>query len=172
MVDRINLDKIRSDADDARKAGAELIAACLHWGEEYTLLPVKSQKALADSLTAMGIDMIIGSHPHVIEPMEMRRNSHSGRPVFLCYSLGNFISGMRTADTRGGAMVKVTLSRDSLGNAIVSDASYRLVFTVSPSMGTPNFKLVDAFDNTIPPEHRNTGILSGQMPCGYLNPKT
>lgn len=158
VVDRINLDKIRSDAENARKAGAELIAACMHWGEEYTLLPVKSQKAMADSLTAMGIDMIIGSHPHVIEPMEMRRNKQNGRLVFLCYSLGNFISGMRTTDTRGGAMVKVTLSRDSLGNAMISDASYRLVFTISPSMGSQNFKLVDAFDNTIGPgasQHRN-----------------
>ena len=150
VVDYIDLDQIEADVDAARKAGAELIAACIHWGEEYHLLPSASQKHLADRLTDMGIDMIIGSHPHVIEPMEMRHHPVTGRPVFLCYSLGNFISGMRTTDTRGGAMVRLTLARDSLGNARVDSASYRLVFTVAPWMGSKNFRLVDAFTDSVP----------------------
>lgn len=150
VVDLIDTTLIASDVKATRDAGAELVAVCIHWGNEYQLLPSPAQKLLADRLTAMDIDMIIGSHPHVIQPMEMRTNPATGRPVLLCYSLGNFISGMRTTDTRGGAMLRVSLKRDSLGNAAVDSASYRLVFTVAPWLGTKKFHLVDAFTDSIP----------------------
>lgn len=70
----------------------------------------------------------------------MRYNAQ-GRKVLLVYSLGNFISNMKTRDTRGGAMVKVSLKRDADGRAVVDKADYRLVFTVPPSDGG-NFRLV------------------------------
>lgn len=150
VVDRIDTELIASDVKAARDAGAELIAICIHWGNEYQLLPSSSQRQLADRLTSLDVDMIIGSHPHVIQPMEMRKNPSTGRPVFLCYSLGNFISGMRTTDTRGGAMVRVTLGRDSLGTARVDGASYRLVFTVAPWLGAKKFHLIDALNDSVP----------------------
>lgn len=143
VVDYMNYPDIERDVAEARKAGAELVCVCLHWGEEYHLLPTVQQKRLADKLTDLGVDMIIGGHPHVIEPMEMRL-SKRGNPVFLVYSLGNFISGMRTTDTRGGAMVRVVLERDSLGVAKVSDATYRLVFVVPPGHGKSNYSLLPA----------------------------
>ena len=121
----------------------------MHWGEEYQLLPSNAQKRLAHRLEDMGVDLIIGSHPHVIQPMELRCDT-TGRRTFLCYSLGNFISGMRTADTRGGALARIVLGRDSLGNARIESASYRLVFTVAPWMGAKKFRLVDAFTDTVP----------------------
>ena len=85
--------------------------------------------------------MIIGGHPHVIQPMEMRRRA-DGSNVVVVYSLGNFISNMKTVDTRGGAMVKVNLERDDEGRAHVASADYRLVFTVPPSAVSGNFRLV------------------------------
>lgn len=123
-----------------KKKGAELITACIHWGDEYKLLPNAAQRSLADFLEQQGVDMIIGSHPHVIQPMEMREHADGGN-CFLVYSLGNFISNMKTTDTRGGALVSVTLSRDKSGRAKVKDASYRLVFTV-PGDKSRNFRLV------------------------------
>ena len=143
VIDYIDLDKMKSDVAAARKAGAELVAVCVHWGVEYSLLPTAAQKRLADKIAALDVDMIIGGHPHVIEPMEMRERA-DGRKQFLVYSLGNFISGMRTADTRGGAMTRVTLERDSLGKAYVADANYRLVFVASPGNGGKNYRLVEA----------------------------
>lgn len=139
-VDYIDRTLMRGDISAARSAGAELIAVCIHWGNEYELLPASSQRALADFLIDEGVDIIIGSHPHVIQPMEMRYNAQ-GRKVLLVYSLGNFISNMKTRDTRGGAMVKVSLKRDADGRAVVDKADYRLVFTVPPSDGG-NFRLV------------------------------
>lgn len=145
VVDYIDRQQISTDIANLRNAGAELIAACIHWGDEYKLLPNSSQRSLADFLEKSGVDMIIGSHPHVIQPMEMRPRN-DGSNCFLVYSLGNFISNMKTTDTRGGAIVTVTLSRDKSGKAMVKDASYRLLFTV-PGSKSQNFKLVPAEGN-------------------------
>ena len=133
VVDYIDRARIAADVAAAREGGAELVVAAMHWGTEYLLEPVASQKKLADFLVGEGVDMVIGGHPHVVEPMEMRVNELSGRPALVTYSLGNFISNMRTRDTRGGALAVVRLGRDSTGCAVVSDARYELVFTVPPS---------------------------------------
>jgi poly-gamma-glutamate synthesis protein (capsule biosynthesis protein) len=147
VVDYIDTDRMKSDIQRARNAGAEIVTVCIHWGVEYQLLPTQTQKSIADKLVDAGVDVIIGGHPHVIQPMEMRRNSE-GRNVLLVYSLGNFISNMKTRDTRGGAIVKVTLERDHDGKACVSDANYSLVFT-EPAEGGRNFRVVPVEDCTM-----------------------
>ncbi|MDE7142724.1 MAG: CapA family protein, partial [Muribaculaceae bacterium] len=141
VVDYIDESRIRADVAATRNAGAEVIAACMHWGEEYTLIPVASERRLADLLTELGVDLIIGGHPHVVQPLEMRSNPLTGRPVFLVYSLGNFISNMKTTDTRGGMLASVTLSRDSVGNVVVTRPEYRYIYTVPPSDGQTNFQV-------------------------------
>ena len=119
------------DIDDARLAGAELVAVCIHWGDEYKLLPNNTQRQLADYLESQGVDLIIGAHPHVIQPMGLRPNRYfPDRKVFLIYSLGNFVSNMKTADTRGGAMAHLRIYRDDEGKARLKEASYRLLFTI------------------------------------------
>lgn len=143
-IDYIDRQLMASDIRKAREKGAEIIAACIHWGEEYKLLPNASQKKLARFLAENGVELIIGGHPHVIQPMELKIEETTGRPCFTVYSLGNFISAMRTTDTRGGAMTRVRLARDIFGRAYVSNASYRLVFT-EPSAGRGhNFRLLPA----------------------------
>ncbi len=116
----------------------------MHWGEEYTLVPVASERRWADLLTELGVDLIIGGHPHVVQPLEVRTNPLTGRPALLVYSLGNFISNMKTTDTRGGMLASVTLTRDSVGNPVVSAPEYRYVFTVPPSGRGDNFRLYPA----------------------------
>ncbi len=140
-VNFIDKEIIKHDVETLREAGAELIAVAMHWVVEYVLLPNSEQKKLADYLSGLGVDMIIGGHPHVIQPMEMRRHSDTGKNQFLVYSLGNFISNMKKTDTRGGAMAKVTITRDSTGTAFVKKATYSLVFT-EPPHGKSNFRLV------------------------------
>lgn len=150
-LDYIDRSLIASDVKKSRDAGAEIIAACIHWGDEYKLLPNAWQKDLAKYLKSQGIDLIIGGHPHVIQPMEMFQSEITDRQGLLVYSLGNFISAMKTPDTRGGAMVKVTLARDSTGHARVDNATYSLVF-VQPPIGTKdNFRLFPAESNEIHP---------------------
>ena len=142
VVDYIDRDRMAADIKKTRASGAELMCVCIHWGDEYKLLPNSYQKSLAEFLKNQGVELIIGSHPHVIQPAEIQKNPKTGQNVLLVYSLGNFISDMKTTDTRGGMMVKTTLKRDAHGKPYVADASYRLVFTIPPGGNAKNFRLI------------------------------
>ncbi|MDE6484268.1 MAG: CapA family protein [Duncaniella sp.] len=154
-LDYIDRTLMAKDIADARSKGAEIVAVCVHWGDEYHLLPNASQRDLAEFLKKQGADLIIGGHPHVIQPMEIFDVDSTGRKGLLVYSLGNFISGMKKSDTRGGAMVKVTLMRDSLGRATVKGADYSLVFVNSPVKPGDNFRLFPAESDSIVPVWRH-----------------
>lgn len=148
-IDYINRRRMARDVAEAREKGAELIAVCIHWGDEYKLLPNSEQKSLAAYLDSLGVEMIIGGHPHVIQPMQLTESAVTGRPVLTVYSLGNFISAMRTTDTRGGAMVRVTLGRDMDGKALVKGASYRMVFVQPPVAKGDNYRLFPSESESI-----------------------
>ena len=153
-VDYIDRQQIKQDISDARNNGAELICVCPNWGEEYRLLPSASQKNLADYIIKCGADMIIGSHPHVIQPMEIR-TLPDGKKVLVVYSLGNFISNMKTHDTRGGVIVRVCLKRDNNGTAQIGSAHYTLVFTI-PADNKHNFRVVKANPDSVPTMWKNS----------------
>ena len=145
VVDYIDRERMKADVEAARAAGAEIVAMCIHWGDEYKLLPNNSQRLLADFVEALGVDMLIGGHPHVIQPMEFRPNRYYPEKQFvLVYSLGNFISNMKTPDTRGGAMVHVGLGRGTDGRAKLTRAEYRLLFTVPGTRPSDNFRVLEA----------------------------
>ena len=143
VVDYIDRETIRQDVEQARAAEPDLVAVCIHWGDEYKLLPNTAQRHTADFLEALGVDLIIGGHPHVIEPMELRPNRyHPEKQVFLVYSLGNFISNMKTPDTRGGAVARVRLQRGADGAVRILDADYSLVYTQPGSSPARNFRVM------------------------------
>ena len=145
VVDYIDRPAIRRDVENSRKAGADLICVCVHWGDEYKLLPNASQRYLADFLEAIGVDMIIGGHPHVIQPMELRPNKYyPDKNILLVYSLGNFVSNMKTADTRGGALAHVKLFRGDDKKPMVQSAVYRLLFTIPGTPGSSNYRVMEA----------------------------
>lgn len=149
LIDR---DRMAREIRMARKKGAEMVVVAVHWGVEYVLLENANQRALADFLLDQGVDMIIGGHPHVIQPMEMVRNTKTGRDALLVYSLGNFISNMKTADTRGGALVKVRVERDADGRPVIRDARYDTFFSAKPGGKGSNFKVYpSAAAEMIPP---------------------
>ena len=142
-VSLIDREAMAREIDKARKAGAELIAVCPHWGVEYQLHEHPSQRSLVDFLLLQEVDMIIGGHPHVVQPMVMKETP-SGKTVPVVYSLGNFISNMKTDDTRGGAMVYISISRDAEGNSKVDGMSYDTFYAAKPD---PTAKPGSAFRN-------------------------
>lgn len=143
VVDYIDRDRIKHDIAATRQAGAEIIVALPHWGIEYKLQENQAQRELAQFMLDQGVDIVMGGHPHVIQPMHIRyMDSGKQDQRLVVYSMGNFISGMRTTDTRGGAMVKVRLTRDAHGRARMADAEYRLVFTIPGSPGKRNNHLI------------------------------
>lgn len=122
---------------------ADFTVVCPHWGTEYVHDPDDSQRYWADIMVQNGADLIIGTHPHVIEPVEVINNV----PVF--WSLGNFINstaeeGDGVADRMLGAMAKVTLNCDESGKITVSDyEAIPLVSHVSEGTALTTYRLSD-----------------------------
>lgn len=100
---------------EARADGAQVIVVCLHWGDEYQRLPNLFQQKVAEGLVKLGVDMIFGGHPHVLQPaIYLPAPYGGGVPVPVFYSQGNFISDQRkeTVDdiyTEQGIIAKVTI---------------------------------------------------------------
>ena len=123
-VNLLDEDKVRSDIEKAEKA-ADFTIVCPHWGTEYSLGVSGMQKKWAKVFANLGADLIIGTHPHVIEPVEIV-TADDGREVPVYYSIGNFISwtsgkGRGIANRMVGAMAFVTLSKDRDKKVFVSD---------------------------------------------------
>ncbi len=96
LVNYIDDEKIKKDALYAEE-NSDFTIAFMHWGTEYSSEPDDEQKRLCELMCGLGVDLIIGSHPHVIEPVEWYR-SENGNEMLVYYSLGNFVS--RQLETR------------------------------------------------------------------------
>lgn len=143
VVDYINRDKMKDDITKARNNGAEMVCVMLHWGIEYQTLPNKSQTELANWLMSQGVDLIIGGHPHVIQPYKLYENTPMGKRSLVVYSLGNFISNQTGAESRGGGIVKVKLEKND-NKTYIKSASYSLVFVQKPNAGGACYELIPA----------------------------
>lgn len=142
LIDR---EKMAREIRKTREAGAEILVVAIHWGVEYVLLENANQRSMADFLVDQGVDLIIGGHPHVIQPMKVVRNEKEGKDVLVVYSLGNFISNMKTGDTRGGALVRARITRDANGKAVFAGADYDTFFSAKPDGGSSNFMVVPSW---------------------------
>lgn len=107
---------------------ADMVVVFPHWGEEYQLEPVDSQREWAALFCELGADVIIGGHPHVIEPVELLVAA-DGHLVPCFWSQGNFISTSPDNDSLVGGLPKVTLRRDERGVCSVAAASFVPVVT-------------------------------------------
>lgn len=125
------IDKTQMAADIARAKGlmADVIIANMHWGVEYVPTPPKEVRDIADWLLANGVDHVIGGHPHVVQPAEVRTDARSQKHLVV-WSLGNFISNMTKDNTEVGLMVRMTLTKDSL--TTMTDCGYALTFCSRP----------------------------------------
>lgn len=150
-VNLIDRKRIAEEMAQTRAAGAEILVVTMHWGVEYVLLPGQVQKNLAKFLVDQGADLVIGGHPHVIQPMEVVRNEKEDKNVLVVYSLGNFISNMKTGDTRGGALVKARIERDADGKARFKHAVYDTFFSQKPHGARGNFKVIPSYRSDLIP---------------------
>ncbi|PWK55573.1 CapA family protein [Roseicyclus mahoneyensis] len=90
-----------------------------HWGQEYSRTPDAQQRRLARAAIEAGAAAVIGSHPHVLQPIEELMAS-DGRTAFVAYSLGNFISSQWSLDRRTGAILYTDLTRDAQGRVVAN----------------------------------------------------
>ncbi len=126
LVNLIDEEKIHSDARYAEE-NADFTIAFMHWGTEYSISPDLVQKDLAEKMCQWGVDLIIGSHPHVIEPVEWI-TSENGNEMLVYYSLGNFVSRQLEARNLLGGVADVTLTYDG-EDVVISDYSFMPIVT-------------------------------------------
>ena len=119
--------QMRADLEEAKRFNPDFILVQLHWGNEYQTESSREQQKMAAWLFEQGVDLLIGHHPHVLQPMELVVDSLGQGRHLVVYSLGNFVSNMSQPRTRTGAMVRVQLCRSGLKRYIAS-AAYELVF--------------------------------------------
>ena len=113
-----DINNMKSTYDNMLKDGAEFTIFYIHWGNEYQLQPSAQQEKLAGMLNSIGVNVIFGSHPHVVQPIRTLKNDTNGNETLVCYSLGNFISNQRfetmgNIKSEDGLMVKLFITKDS-----------------------------------------------------------
>ncbi len=126
-------DRVKTDLADMKAAGAQLNVIYIHWGPEYYTDPRDNTKQIAQMLCDLGADAIIGSHPHVIQPMETLTSTLDPSHKAVCfYSLGNFISNQNrltlsedyckgnNKQTENGVMVVLTIRQYSTGEVFIA----------------------------------------------------
>lgn len=126
-------ESVEARISDLREQGAELIVFYIHWGAEYYIQPSSNQKKVAQKLCDLGVDAIIGSHPHVIQPVETLVSGNDPSHRTICfYSLGNYVSNQcretlsadychgNNVNTENGLMVQLRIRKYSDGSCMIS----------------------------------------------------
>lgn len=131
IVNRTDTTGMKKDINDALSQNLDKLIVFLHWGIEYDSAPSKAQRKTAEFLFEQGVDIIIGTHPHVLQPMEFIQAKNGNKERFIAYSLGNFISDQRTRKRDGGAMAEITISK-AKGLSQITDYGYHLTWVNKP----------------------------------------
>ena len=124
-VDLLEEEKVIEALNKAEEL-ADFTVVCPHWGNEYELGVVQSQKNWTEIFLKNGVDLVIGTHPHVIEPVEMMVDEETGQSMLVYYSIGNFCnwtssSGTGIANRMVGGMAQVTIGLDEIGEAFIME---------------------------------------------------
>lgn len=123
--------RIAADLSKIDRRSAEVVIIYFHWGQEYARTPDRSQKALAEWCRSRGADIIVGSHPHVLQPVEIFSDSAGRTHGVTAYSLGNLVSNQRNRYTDGGMLLKIDIEHRNGQDASI-DASYMLTWVYTP----------------------------------------
>ena len=122
------LDTVRLAADMERAATADIRLVCLHWGEEYHARPAKAQRELADWLYRKGATVVVGGHPHVVQPVEVLADKWGRVRGVTFYSLGNYVSNQTAPGTDGGMVATLHFKQQGRGVLEIS-ADWDFVWT-------------------------------------------
>ncbi len=115
LVNLIDLPRMVADIQAARAAGADMVVVSLHIGNEYQREPNPYQRMVVEELFRAGAGIVLGSHPHVLQPMEWRQvlqEDGSAEDRFVVFSLGNFVSAQKGLYRESSAILYLTLEKD------------------------------------------------------------
>ncbi|MDR2292067.1 MAG: CapA family protein [Prevotellaceae bacterium] len=144
IVNLIDTAEIANDIKLAEKYKPDIIVCLIHWGLEYQLKQNDEQKTLAQFMTSRGINLVIGSHPHVVQPMEVQTDNAGNIKSAVVYSLGNAVSNQNYEHTDIGAMAHVAVVKNDTATRIV-DCKYSLILRHRPAeKGKTKFYIIPA----------------------------
>lgn len=146
---------------------ADVTLVVAHWGTEYIYTPTKWQRDMAQFLADNGADIIIGGHPHVIEPLEYIETESGSVPVF--WSIGNFISGQSEVPRMLGILAEVTIRKDTDGKvSVVSTNATPVVTHISKYSEQFKVYLLDEYTEELCAEHRLRRTRGSEMSLSNL----
>lgn len=139
VVNQMDTTQIRKDLQTAQKSGADFIIATYHWGLEYQRTESADQRMVAEFSAKHGAHLVIGGHPHVVQPIK----KIAGRvdSVWVVYSLGNYISNQRDRYKNGGIMVEVSLVKTDT-KTYLKDIAYVPVWVYKKSTPKVSYTLI------------------------------
>ncbi|MBO6232465.1 MAG: CapA family protein [Clostridia bacterium] len=146
-VNIIDKEKIKNEIEKAKDQKVDVIIACMHWGQEYHTTQTKEQEDLADFLFQNGVDIIIGNHPHVIEPFETKEVTMpdgTKKQCFVAYALGNFTADQNYANTRDSIIINLKITKKADGTVSIDSSDYiPLYIYKNPALSIKKFKVID-----------------------------
>lgn len=133
---------------------ADVVIVCPHWGTEYVTTPSSYQQTFALQMTEAGADLIIGTHPHVVQPVEWIE-SENGNKSLCYYSLGNYVSGQNNPLSMLEAMAWVTFIVEEDGISIAEEETGVIPMVCHYSYGPSNQKvyLLDDYTSALAETH-------------------
>lgn len=146
-VNLIDKTLMKEQIEQAKEENVDMIVACMHWGTEYRTTANSEQEELADFLFENGVDIILGNHPHVLEPMEKRTitlEDGTEKEVFVVYALGNFTADQRDEITRDSAILNLTITKNLDGKISIDTVDYVPIYMYkNTNVSTHKFKILD-----------------------------
>ena len=146
-INLIDKDLIKKHIETAKNQNADMIVACMHWGTEYQTKQNSEQEELADFLFQNGVNVIIGNHPHVIQPMEKRTvtlEDGSTRDGFVVYALGNFICDQNAVNTRDSIILNLKITKHTDGSITIDNYDYIPIYMYKDtSVSKHKMKILD-----------------------------
>ena len=142
---KADIERVRDQVD--------VIIVAMHWGTEYSHGVSQEQQKIANYLSSLGVNIIIGTHPHVVEPIDFINNT------LVIYSLGNFISDQVGIERLTGLMASVDINKtveDHNTQIELTNVKAELLYTDSNNYGKRNFKVIPytQLNNTILPNYK------------------
>lgn len=146
-INLIDKELIKKDIETAKSQEADMIVASVHWGTEYSTVPNDTQDELADFLFQNGVNIILGTHPHVLQKMEKRTvtlEDGSTQDGFIIYSLGNFISDQNADNTRTSIILDLQITKHTDKSVTIDKVDYIPIYMYKDSsVSTKKMKLLD-----------------------------
>jgi poly-gamma-glutamate synthesis protein (capsule biosynthesis protein) len=155
-VSRIDLASMKRQIASTRPK-VDLIVVVPHWGSEYSSVPESRTRTMARALIDAGADIILGSHPHVVRPVEKYKGH------YIVYSMGNFVSGMSATYTDLGIMVKATIVRRKSGTKVTALKVVPVYRDHTSGAGRSSYRVVNIARTLAAPDSRTSSYDKSRM---------